>query len=1483
MKKYSVIFLLALLVLAPMAWAQEQWEHVSTEGYLNTLIGYNTGLIRLDADITLSSHLTIPADHTVTIDLNGHTLKRNLTSATDLGCVIIVAQTGNLNLEGGTVSGGWNSSTTGNTAGGIVNKGTLTLNNVTIDSCKGIDGGAIMNVDDATLAITDGTISNCQSTAHGGGAIVNYGTATLSGCTMSGNTAYSRGGAIWNNGSLTVSGCTFSGNNATNNDGGALHLESGTATLTDVTVTNNTSKDAGGIYVHSAATLNLSGATGSTLSGNTSSAHGGGGIVNYGTAALNGTVSVTGNTCHTDGGGIWNNGTLRMQGDIQVKDNTGDDIYMKSGKLIDVTGALTGGQNSIGIRMESLRGVFTTHYGASGTGAMPFFPGGTINTISVAEGECRQDISYYECSWNGYEGSWEFDNINVLYTLKTVPANQAVANLCTLIDPDHGGFLNGNAYWFIVDGTLDLQDSHSSVTCAEGTEVHLILCDNSSFKTDGFYVNAGSTLHIYCQSYGDKMGKLVSENSRESQPGIGPEHDDSYAGVIDIHGGDITAKGGQYAAGIGGCEDRSSGTITIYDGKINAVGGENGAGIGGGEGGSGTVTKIFGGTIFAQGGEEAAGIGGGEYNDGGGDSGLVEIYGGDITAVGGGENNTTDQVGGAGIGGGKKGPQTGPIIILGGRITAWGAYNSAGIGGGSVGSGGTIEIHGGIVTARADQLGAAIGSGSGCQAEDCTVDGGHITIDGGIVMAYARHKDMSVSASTSGAAIGGGRCCNGGTIIINGGVVIANSEDGAAIGGGAKGSRKAELAGNGGNIIISDGCVVAIAHQGGAGIGGGARYKHASSGGEGGNITISGGEVLAVGGGEKLTFVSDHELLLILLKTMGDGPVSSNKAEVANIIADGLTQLFAYWMSVDEFGGAGIGGGWMASGGTINITGGTVVACSGHGTDNDGDKAEAIGHGYLNDDSGTLNLNYANAMVTAGSDENHATIKLVNDRKNACRSRYARIEPCGHKNATVYTDNGDGTYSTLDCPNCAMPNPQSANHTFIAPGNWNDADHWNSGRVPGAGNSVILHSDCTIPEGYTAVASNIHIPALDTLTIADGGQLIHSGLGVIATVEKNITAYSGDGGYCLLTNPVADRQNPEILGMTKHDYDLYWFDQSEDLEWRNYKQIPFILNNGKGYLYANSNDTIVAFRGMLNRANFDFSVPVTYDANAYFAGWNLIGNPFVCDAYLADGRDFYVLNPADDEVITATTDVIAPLQGLFVQAEANENAVSFTTTAPGQGRALNMSVTHGRGAVIDNVRIRFGEGRNLEKFQLNPNHSKLYIPQEGKDYAVIHSEAKGELPINFTAKENGTYTLCFSNENMAFSYLHLIDNLTGVDVDLLTPPSCGHPLSEGDGVQPTTYTFQAKTTDYASRFKLVFSANDASTGSASNETFAFINNGNIIVNGEGMLQVIDMTGRIVATHSGRIQCVPTSGMTPSVYVLRLINGNDVKVQKIVVR
>ena len=135
-------------------------------------------------------------------------------------------------------------------------------------------------------------------------------------------------------------------------------------------------------------------------------------------------------------------------------------------------------------------------------------------------------------------------------------------------------------------------------------------------------------------------------------------------------------------------------------------------------------------------------------------------------------------------------------------------------------------------------------------------------------------------------------------------------------------------------------------------------------------------------------------------------------------------------------------------------------------------------------------------------------------------------------------------------------------------------------------------------------------------------------------------------------------------------------------------------------------------------------------------------------------------------------------------------------------------------------------------------------------------------------------------------YLHLIDNLTDADVDLLAirqAQESSVPFSKvGKGNStPATYTFTAKTTDYASRFRLVFSVSGDVDGD--NAPFAFINNGNIFVNGDGMLQVIDMTGRVVVSCGGHTRCVPTMGFPAGVYVLRLIDGNTVRTQKIVIQ
>jgi len=193
-----------------------------------------------------------------------------------------------------------------------------------------------------------------------------------------------------------------------------------------------------------------------------------------------------------------------------------------------------------------------------------------------------------------------------------------------------------------------------------------------------------------------------------------------------------------------------------------------------------------------------------------------------------------------------------------------------------------------------------------------------------------------------------------------------------------------------------------------------------------------------------------------------------------------------------------------------------------------------------------------------------------------------------------------------------------------------------------------------------------------------------------------------------------------------------------------------------------------------------------------------------------------------------------------------------------------MNLIQNRGNVIDRAIVRFGEGRQLPKFQLNPNHTKVYIPMDGKDYAVVRSEEVGEMPVSFKAENSGSYTLSFNNENVEFCYLHLIDNMTGADVDLLANPS---------------YSFNASTTDYAQRFRLVFA-----TGNT-DEEFAFFSNGSFVINNEGnaTLQIVDVTGRIIKSESINGCANVNVNATAGVYMIRLINGENMKVQKVVVR
>lgn len=442
---------------------------------------------------------------------------------------------------------------------------------------------------------------------------------------------------------------------------------------------------------------------------------------------------------------------------------------------------------------------------------------------------------------------------------------------------------------------------------------------------------------------------------------------------------------------------------------------------------------------------------------------------------------------------------------------------------------------------------------------------------------------------------------------------------------------------------------------------------------------------------------------------------------------------------------------------------------------------------------------------------------------------------------------------------------------FQTAGNWNDANNWKEGNLPTATDDVIIIANATIPNNCVAYANAITINTGTTLTIEDGSQLIHNNADVVATVKKNITGYTADdNGWYFIASPTTSNITPTAEnGLLSGTYDLYYYNEPNYM-WKNHKTASFNLNNAQGYLYGNAaTNTELQFTGALLPSNADVTIPenkLTCQADV-LTGFNLVGNPFACNATL--NRPYYIISGG--QIVAANGGVIQPCEGVMVQITENDKIVTFVkatgqTAQPNQLQITVAEANTRNATPIDNAILCFDESRQLEKFTLDPDDTKLYIPQGNKDYTIAASKDQGEMPLNFVAKKDGQYTIMVSPENVVMSYLHLIDSRTGADVDLLVSP---------------TYTFTAKTTDYASRFRLVFACGDADDDNE-NAPFAFINNGNIIANGEGTLQVVDMMGHIIICRDAR-SFISTDGMTPGVYVLRLIQGENVKTQKIVIQ
>lgn len=513
--------------------------------------------------------------------------------------------------------------------------------------------------------------------------------------------------------------------------------------------------------------------------------------------------------------------------------------------------------------------------------------------------------------------------------------------------------------------------------------------------------------------------------------------------------------------------------------------------------------------------------------------------------------------------------------------------------------------------------------------------------------------------------------------------------------------------------------------------------------------------------------------------------------------------------------------------------------------------------------------------------------------------------------AVTFNNDGLGNYFEPYILNFTGELPSSGFH-FITAGNWSEASNWQGGVLPGTDDEVFIDAACqlnqnatvgalTVSDGQSltlqagrtlAVPGDLVNGEVSGLVIKDGAQLINASANVSATMEKNIVAYStaNPAGWYTIASPMDGMPITGSDFLTER-YDLYRFNERslDQNEWENYEagHADFTtFENGRGYLYANSNSFSPAFTGTLNYAEVSYSLTYTERPDAQ-SGFNLIGNPFphviykgnggaIDNANLASG--YYTLTNEGAWHVHTYEDAILPGQGILVKTVAatdltiaKTNAMSSSETSgakSGTGR-MNISVEGSNGQ--DLAFVYFSQGIGLNKMGgFDESAPSLWIRDNGVNYAIAHVDSQCEtIDLMFKNNQSGTFTLSVNSNDLDFNYLHLIDHITGADIDLLQQPS---------------YTFSASGNEFEARFMLVV-RQDTGIEENQRQSFCFVKDKVLYFNTEvqgGQLKIVDVLGRTMKSIEMRETSCSVADLPFGLYLVYLDDGKNTLVQKILI-
>ncbi len=615
-----------------------------------------------------------------TMTLNGTTFSGNMAMGPDAdnGGGGVYNNGGTLIVDGATFSS--NTATQGSGSGGglLTTNGNVTITSATFDQNSSNRAGGGIEILEGTLTLTntDFTSNMTGSSPGNGGAIhvTSSAVVTVTGGTVTGNTAAREGGGFWNQvaARMTVTGTTFDANsaagNAADDGGGALFNNGGTMRLFSNTIVRNTATGtagSGGGILNLGGTLRI---VGGAVDSNSANRAGGGiedsnGLVQMDSVMVRGnsiataapgnggglhsgggTVTVTNSSflsnTAVEGGGLWSNGVLSIvsteDGDMFVMDNTatgndadkgGGGIYAESAATLTMIGVMVEGNAATG---------------TSGSGGGLFIADGVQAT--VAKGTISNNRA------NRAGGGIEIANDPMAdgvasLTLDDVEVN---GNTIAVAAPGNGGGIHSGGGALIVKG-----GSVSSNSAVEGggiwsngsvlierdeDDADALISDNTASGDDA--TNGGGGL--YAETGGDfnVQGATIEGNSATGTSGSG-------GGVFVADGASVVmeevdiidnsanrAGGGIEVADDATTGDKASLTLTRVNVGFNSIATAN-PGNGGGlhVGGTGEAFVSQSAFVFNE-----ANEGGGLWISGGGDLSLrlSTVSGNSATGDGGG-------------------------------------------------------------------------------------------------------------------------------------------------------------------------------------------------------------------------------------------------------------------------------------------------------------------------------------------------------------------------------------------------------------------------------------------------------------------------------------------------------------------------------------------------------------------------------------------------------------------------------------------------------------------------------------------------------------------------------------------------------------------------------------------------------------------------------------------------------------------------------